>query len=95
VSGVVPVYWGTKEVFDVFNKDAFVYWDVDNPQASLDQLMRLDQDDDAYEKMLSTPYLADGQNTVDKFFSYTSDAADGIRQRVRDMVAGRHRRIIK
>lgn len=38
LAGCVPIYWGTMEVFDVFNPDAFVWWDDDNPEYALETL---------------------------------------------------------
>jgi hypothetical protein len=70
VCGVVPVYWGTKDVFDVFNRDAFLFWNDEDPQQTIRQLQYLDSNRTAYRDMLAKPFLADGQETVDKYFSY-------------------------
>jgi hypothetical protein len=78
VSGVIPIYYGTTEVFDVFNKDAFVYWDMADPQKSLDQIQHLDQNQAAYDAMLALPYLAHGQKTVDQYFSVRADPSATI-----------------
>jgi hypothetical protein len=85
-SGAIPVYWGTVEVFDVFNRDAFIFYDANNPQRALDQLHYLESNRTAYAEMQARPYLAQGAETVKKYFSYTDNVAGGLKQRIRKML---------
>ena len=39
LSGAVPIYWGTEEIFNLFNKDAFIYYDPKNPQPAIDRIL--------------------------------------------------------
>ena len=43
VANTVPIYYGTTEVFKLFNKDAFIYYDIANPQPALDRILYLAQ----------------------------------------------------
>lgn len=62
----VPVYFGSRDVFKVFNKESFVFYDPEAPQAALDEIARLDADPEAYAKKLAaTPWTA---HTEDYYF---------------------------
>ena len=56
--GAIPIYYGTKEVFKLFNKDAFIYYDVASPQRALDTILYLEQNTTAYLEMRGKPILA-------------------------------------
>lgn len=57
----VPIYWGDPAIETVFNKEAFINaneyssWD-----GLLDEVKRIDEDDDAYMHMLEAPILLPG-----------------------------------
>ncbi len=72
-SNTVPIYWGNPDIEKEFNGDAFVnchrYGLTQIGEASVinrivDEIIRLDKDDEAYLQMLKTPALA-VQNNVD------------------------------
>ena len=31
MAGAIPIYYGTTEVFQIFNPEAFIYYNVSNP----------------------------------------------------------------
>jgi hypothetical protein len=52
----LPLYWGNPDVGLDFNRDAFVYFnDFDTIEAAIDEVIRLDNDDDAYLARLTAP----------------------------------------
>jgi hypothetical protein len=65
-ASTIPIYWGNPRVEDDFNKEAFVYV---NDYATLDQavaeIIRLDNDDEAYLKKLLQPSFTYGQRDMD------------------------------
>lgn len=65
--GTVPIYYGTEDVFQVFNADAFVYFNDSHPEAALQKVKELLESDQMYEDMLSQPILAPG--AYEKYFS--------------------------
>ena len=67
LAGTVPVYYGTKEVFDIFNRKAFIYYDIENPEEAVDRIKHLEENPDDYDKMLNEPILNDG--AYEKYFS--------------------------
>ena len=67
LAGTVPVYYGTEEVFDIFNHKAFIYYDVDNPSEAIAKIKHLEENPDEYDKMLNEPILKDG--SYEKYFS--------------------------
>lgn len=52
----IPIYWGCPEVKKYFNPEAFIY--IDGPEdidAAIEKIKYLDQNDEAYLRMLSQP----------------------------------------
>jgi len=85
-SHTVPIYWGTEEVFNVFNKDAFIYYDTKNPQPALDQIAELEMNDKKYYEMMSKPILASPE-ALEKYFSLDNDVGNGVlKNRIRGML---------
>jgi len=55
-AGSLPIYWGNPDVGRDFNKDAFVCLnDFNTPEEAVDEIIRLDNDDEAYLRKLSAP----------------------------------------
>ena len=67
LAGAIPVYYGTEEVFDIFNRNAFIYYDVKRPEKAIARIKYLEENPDEYEKMLNEPILNDG--SYEKYFS--------------------------
>jgi len=76
MSGAIPIYWGSKEVFELFNKDAFIYYDINNPQPSLDKILYLEQNRTAYKEMKSRTMFAVG--ALEKYFSFSDEIGNGL-----------------
>lgn len=81
LAGCVPIYWGTRTIFRIFNPKAFVFFDMDDPQPALDHVARLETDPDLYLAMLREPVLRDGDATLDAFFSLAPDVGRGSLRR--------------
>lgn len=87
LSGTVPIYYGSEIVFDIFNPKAFIYFDVENPDKSLTQIQFLEQNPAEYDKLLNEPILANGQETLEKYFSWDETVGGGqLKKRIRKMV---------
>ncbi|KAL7543047.1 hypothetical protein ACHAXR_012356 [Thalassiosira sp. AJA248-18] len=84
MAGTIPIYYGTSQIFDIFNPKAFIYYDVNNPQEALDRIRYLEDNTDAYQQMLNEPILADGERTIEKYFSFDDTIGNGmLKRRVR------------
>lgn len=66
-SGSIPVYYGTNEIFNIFNRRAFIYYDILRPNDAIQKIKYLEQNPNEYNKMLNEPILAPG--AYDKYFS--------------------------
>lgn len=87
LAGTVPVYYGTKEIFDIFNKDAFIYYDIHDPQPALDRIRYLEEHPEAYDLVLQQPILANGEKTIEDYFSFDDAVGGGkLKQKIREMV---------
>ena len=84
MSGTVPIYYGTPEIFDIFNPKAFIYFDINNHKEALDRIQYLEEHPDAYQQLLNEPILANGIHTIEKYFSFEDSIGDGVlKKRVR------------
>jgi Glycosyltransferase family 10 (fucosyltransferase) C-term len=87
LAGSVPIYYGTKEVFDIFNRNAFVWYDVNDEQPALDQIKYLEANRTAYAAMLREPILANGEETIAKYFSIRDEDGGGrLKWAIRDRI---------
>lgn len=82
LGGCIPIYYGTNQVFDVFNRKAFVYYDIHNPQPAIDKVRYLHANPTAYHAVLAQLILVPG--AVEKYFSLSDDVGSGrLRQKIR------------
>lgn len=86
-AGSIPIFSGTSYVFALFNKDAIVYYDPENPSVALEQIKYLEENRTAYDEMLNQPILSDGYNTIKRYFSLSENVGEGfLRKRIRSMM---------
>jgi len=90
LGGSVPIYFGTKDVFTIFNRRAMIYWDKESIGDAMDSIRRLEEDEGAYDEVLmNEPILANGAQTVEDVFSLNVSHGGGkLRERIRRMVFG-------
>ena len=67
IGGTIPIYFGTEDVFNIFNRDAFVFFNEDRPQETIENVRALLADEEKYNSMLAQPILAAG--AFDRFFA--------------------------
>lgn len=59
-SDTIPVYYGSANITEIFNKDAFINCaDYDSFDTVIEKIKELDQDDEKYLAMLRQPILVD------------------------------------
>ena len=86
IQGSVPIYYGTKEVFQLFNEDAFIFYDIDYPQKALDLIAYYERNATAYAEIASRPILAVG--ALEKYFSLDDDIGGGLlKYQIRKMMS--------
>jgi hypothetical protein len=69
LGGCIPIYYGTVEIFDIFNHNAFVFYNVSDPAPALDRIRLLEENITAYMQVSrDEPILAHGNVTIDKYF---------------------------
>jgi len=63
--GTIPIYWGDPLIFDKVNPDAILYlkpdFTTDDVHALINEIRRLDTDEDAYRKKHACPLFKDEQ----------------------------------
>ena len=74
--GCIPLYYGTDQVFDIFNRHAFIYFNFSDPQPALDQIVHLESNRTAYYNMLDQPILANGTETMKRYFVLQGNGLD-------------------
>ena len=87
MAGCVPIYYGTTEIFDLFNKEAFIFYDIDSPQEALARIAYLESHPDAYNTMMKQPVFAHGDDTIREYFSFSEDVGGGyLKNKMREML---------
>lgn len=87
IAGCIPIYYGTPEVFNIFNKDRFIFYDIQHPESALEQVSLLESNHTAILEMLNLPILAQGEVTLRRFFSLSDDIGGGLlKYRIRRMI---------
>ena len=77
------------DAFKLFNKDAFVFYDIKDPQGALDRIAHLEANRTAYADVVARPILADGQRTLEEYFSLSDRIGGGkLKRRVLRMLFG-------
>lgn len=87
LAGTIPIYFGSRLVFDIFNAKAFIFFDLDAPQQALSQIQFYEQNPARYDEMLNAPILAHGEETIEKYFSWDETVGSGVlKSRIRKMM---------
>lgn len=88
LGGCLPIYYGTDEVFEMFNHRAFIYYNISDPEPALDRIRYLESNHTALEEVLrNEPILADGDKTIERYFSLSDDIGNGtLKRRIREML---------
>jgi hypothetical protein len=87
LGGCLPIYWGTMDVWNLFNRRAFVFYDMDNPSEALEEIKYLEANETAYKEKLDQQILAHGQATIEKYLSLADDVGKGsLKHQIRAML---------
>lgn len=85
----IPIYFGPSLIFDFFNKNAFIFYNISDPQPSIDLIDSLNKNETALQLMMEEPILAKGNETIEEFFSFSESIGKGkLRQQFRRMING-------
>jgi hypothetical protein len=88
LAGCIPVYWGSDEVYEVFNRHAFIMYNPEDPGPALQQIDTLVKNETAYQQMLHhQPILAQGNQTLRDYFSLSDKMEGGyLKHQLRTMM---------
>jgi len=90
MAGSIPIYYGTAEVFNVFNRKSFIYYDINDAgrgRRVRDQIAYLERNKTAYDEMLKEPILANGTQTVEQYFSWSDQVGGGqLKWKIRELM---------
>lgn len=87
LGGCIPIYWGTEEIYKIFNRNAFVFYDMDKPDRALEEMKRLETNHTAYMEKLQQPILAHGNQTINEYLSLADDIGNGgLKHQIRTML---------
>jgi Glycosyltransferase family 10 (fucosyltransferase) C-term len=86
VAGAVPIYFGTTEVFSLFNPRAFVFYNVSDPQPAIERIAHLEANRTAYLSMRREPIMAPG--AIARYYSFhEEDPGEGqLKWAIRDLI---------
>lgn len=92
--GCVPIYYGTMEIFDIFNPKSFIYYDINNPELALQEISRLHSNSSAYDEVMAEPILLEGTKTIQKYFSLSDQIIEDamLKKKIRNLMYTRCKR---
>ena len=91
IGGCIPIYYGSVEIFDIFNKNSFVFYNISNPQPALDLVENLESNETRYEEMMGEPIAANGKVTIEEYFSFNNSIGNGVlKKRIREKLSLSH-----
>jgi hypothetical protein len=77
MAGCIPIYYGPRSVFDVFNEHSFVFYDINNPEPAIKLVAELENKRYKYDLMIRQPILVKGNMTLEKYFSFNDTIGNG------------------
>jgi len=87
LSGSIPIWYGSTEIFSIFNRKSFIYYDIDDPKAAVNKIAYLEYNRTAYDEMLNEPILVEGGTTINQWFSFSDKLGDAsLKKRIRSMM---------
>jgi hypothetical protein len=87
LGGCIPVWYGDQEIFQIFNRKAFIYHDPLDPSAALDMVRRMEANQNIYDEMMNETILTNGDKTVEDYFSLADNIGRGkLKRQIRTML---------
>lgn len=87
LGGCIPIYWGSMDVYKMFNAKAFIYYDIEQPEGALERVHYLENNETAYKEVMSEPILANGSDTIEAYFSMSDSIGGGkLKSKIRDLM---------
>ena len=87
LGGCIPIYWGSMDVYKMFNAKAFIYYDIKQPEGALERVHYLENNETAYKEVMSEPILANGSDTIEAYFSMSDSIGGGkLKSKIRDLM---------
>jgi hypothetical protein len=87
LGGCIPIYWGTLDVFKIFNAKSFIYYNINKPELAFERVRYLEGNETAYNEVMAEPILANGNVTIKKYFSMSDNIGGGkLKQKIRDLL---------
>lgn len=84
LAGTVPIYRGAKQITDIFDPDAFLLVKEGGETTTINKVLQLLDDEDAYKQMVSRPTIS--EEKFRKYFTWHSSTwaryGDGLRRRI-------------
>lgn len=90
LGGCIPIWYGTEELLNIFNIDSFLFWNVTDPSANnimMARILRMEANESAYNEVLHAPVLANGNTTLENYFSFADRIGSGkLKHKLRVMM---------
>mmetsp|Transcript_27327 Transcript_27327/g.55094 ORF Transcript_27327/g.55094 Transcript_27327/m.55094 type:complete len:402 (-) Transcript_27327:1528-2733(-) len=86
LGGAIPIYYGTEDVFNIFSKDSFVYYNMSDPGPAIALIQHLESNKTAYEEMILRPIFTDGRKTIEDYFSFGGASGGKLKEGIRELL---------
>ena len=84
----IRIYYGTIEIFDIFNPKSFIYYDIHDPAPALKKIEMLENNEFEFAKVMAAPILLEGNATFQKYFSLSDEIMPNakLKKEIRNMI---------
>ena len=84
VGGSIPIYYGTTEIFNVFNYKSFIFYDPLQPEIALNKINYLEQNATAYLEMKRQSIFVN--DSLHQYFSLFTSKNNSVRNQIRSLI---------
>lgn len=82
LGGCIPIYYGTDDVFKIFNENAFIFFNISNPSKALKRIAFLENNKEAFNSVIEKPILRHPS-----IFNEYLNLNGRIKEKIREMVS--------
>ena len=84
----IRIYYGSDEIFDIFNPNSFIYYNISNPESAMNEIARLEANETAYQEVMAAPIFQNGNETIAEYFSLSDEIIPNgrLKKKIREKV---------
>jgi Glycosyltransferase family 10 (fucosyltransferase) C-term len=92
LAGCIPIYYGTDDIFNIFNPKSFIYYNISNPKETINRIRELETNKSLYLSILNDEkILRKDIETIRDYFSLKDTVEKGyLKKKILESLFDRH-----